>query len=122
MIHSTIMSLFELLVSYSPLSLFIKERIVRIREFVTRFTRFSLEIRKTILFSFRVFSKKSEKRINKKKTGGSISRTLETTTTGTPVDTLRAFVEFCWPCIPCVHSLSFVGSRSRINPMVKYGG
>ena len=68
---------------------------VRIREFVTRFTRFSLEIRKTILFSFRVFSKKSKKRI-KGRTEGSISRTLEAATTGTPVDTLRALVEFCW--------------------------
>ena len=43
-----------------------KEFRVRIREFVTRFTRFSLEIRKTILFSFRVFSKKSKKRIKRK--------------------------------------------------------
>ena len=68
---------------------------VRIREFVTRFTRFSLEIRKTNLFSFRVFSKKSKKRI-KGRTEGSIWRTFEAATTGTPVDTLRALVEFCW--------------------------
>ena len=70
---------------------------VRIREFVTRFTRFSLEIRKTILFSFGIFSKKSEKRI-KRMEGTSISRTLEVSTTGTSVDTLCTLVEFVDSC------------------------
>ena len=67
---------------------------VRIRKFVTRFIRFSLEIRKTILFSFGIFSKKTYKRI--KETGGSILRTLGVATTGTSTDTLCALVEFCW--------------------------
>ena len=98
---------------------------VRIREFVTRFTRFSLEIWKTILFFFWSILQEilEAKRINKEEEEGSMSRTLETDTTGTPVDTLRTLVEFCWhQWIPFVHSLSFVGSRSRINPTVKYGG
>ena len=43
-------------------------------------------------------------------TEGSTLRTLRVATTGTPVDTLRAF----W--------LSFVDSCSLINPIVKYGG
>ena len=70
---------------------------VRIREFVTRFTRFSLEIRKTILFFFWSILKVilEAKRINKKETEESISRTLGVPTTGTTVDTLCALVEFC---------------------------
>ena len=47
--------------------------------------------------------------VNKEETEGSISRTLETVTTGTTVDTLSVL-------------LSFVGSCSHINPIVKYGG
>ena len=82
---------------------------VRIWEFVTRFTRFSLEIRKTILFSFWSILKEILEANKQEGTEGSISRTIGVATTGTPVDTLRAF----W--------LSFVGSCSRINPIVKYG-
>ena len=80
---------------------------VRIREFMTRFTRFSLEIRKTILFYFRVFSGNKLFFVlyilqeildtNKQEgTEGNISRTLETATNGTTVDTLCALVEICW--------------------------
>ena len=71
---------------------------VRIREFVTRFTRFSLEIRKTILFFFWSILKVilEAKRINKEETEGNISRTLGVTATGTTVDTLCDLVEFCW--------------------------
>ena len=89
---------------------------------MTRFTRFSLEIRKTILFSFRVFSKKSKKRI-KRRTEGSISRTLEAATTGTPVDTLRALVEFCWQLLTHkshsqVRSILAIKSHSQVRSIL----
>ena len=63
---------------------------------MTRFTRFDLEIWKTILFFLLSILKGilEVKRINKEGTEGNISRTIETATTGTPVDTLCVLVGF----------------------------
>ena len=57
------------------------------------------------------FERNLRSEVNKQKgTEGRISRTIGVATTGTPVDTLRAF----W--------FSFVGSFSHIKFIVKYGG
>ena len=66
---------------------------VRIRKFGTGFTRFSLEIRKNILFFLLEYSERNF-RIRIKWTEGNISRTIGVATTGTTVDTLCVLVEF----------------------------
>ena len=78
---------------------------------MTWFTRFSLEIRKTILFFFWSILKDilEAKRINKEG--------RKEASRGRSGLLLRGR-----PWIPCVLWLSFVGSCSRINPIVKYGG